>query len=434
LRSSGSFRADVAFMLTNRAGVLVLTIISSALSARALGPAGRGVLAVALSFALILAQVANLGLTSANPYFASREPAARAQIVTNTLWLVVAIGGVVVGLGVGAATLAPSLIRGVSTGELALALAVVPATLAMTSLQAVLLGEGRTFVLNAIELLSNFVYVVLLAVGLFALGFRVEGVLALTLGRSLFGTAWFLFVLARRHSSLPIAPDLQLARRVLLYGTRVYIANLLAFLVIRADLLLVNVYHGAKQAGLYSVTVAVADALYLLPTAFATNLFPRVARGGSAEQSASVFRKVALVFAPICLLAVVLAHPAIRAVYGARFGPAAILFYWLIPGTFCLGMLNVLAHHFAGRGFPLGAVLVWFAGLGVNLSMNLTLLPRHGTYIAALSSSVAYALLLGLHMWMFAGEIGSVRSLIPRFGDVVALARLVGLRGATSRP
>src|SRR2546421_338332 len=123
-------------MLANRAGVLILTIISSALSARALGPAGRGGLAVALSFALILAQVANLGLTSANPYFASREPAARAQIVTNTLWLVVAISSVVTGLGVGVAALAPSLIRGVSTGELALALAVVPATLAMTSLQA----------------------------------------------------------------------------------------------------------------------------------------------------------------------------------------------------------------------------------------------------------------------------------------------------------
>lgn len=420
-----SLRGDVGLMLANRLGVMFLTVVSSAVSARVLGPSGRGVLAVSLGFALILAQVGNAGLTSANPYFTAREPDAVRQIITNTLWLTALISLGVVAGGLAIALLVPALVRGVSALELALAMGVVPTTLGMTCLQGVLLGEGRTLAFNAIELASNVAYVVLLVVGLYVLRFGVVGVLVLTLGRSGLGTAWCLAVLNRRHRPLPLSPDLALIRRLLTYGARVYVANLLAFLVIRADLLLVNAYRGASQAGLYSVTVAIADALYIVPTAFAVNLFPRVARGGSSERSADVFRKVAILFAGLCLVSALLARPAIGLVYGSRFDGAATLFYWLVPGTYCLGMLNVLAQHFAGRGFPLPAVLVWFVGLGVNLAMNLILLPKHGAYIAALSSSVAYVLLLGLHIWMFAGEIGSVRPLVPHRADVTGLLRML---------
>jgi O-antigen/teichoic acid export membrane protein len=212
---------------------------------------------------------------------------------------------------------------------------------------------------------------------------------------------------------------------MLAFGARLYIANLMAFLVIRADLLLVNAYRGTIQAGLYSVTVAVADALYVIPTAFALNLFPRVARGGTTAQSAEVFRKVAILFGGLCLLAALLARPAITLVYGSHFEPAVALFYWLVPGTFCLGMLNVLAHHFAGRGFPIQAVLVWLATLAVNVSINVLLLS-HGTYVAALSSTVAYLMLLVLYVRMFASESGSLMTLVPRRADCADLMRVLG--------
>ena len=45
--------------------------------------------------------------------------------------------------------------------------------------------------------------------------------------------------------------------------------------------------------------------------------------------------------------------------------------YWLAPGVFSLGLVTVLSHHFAGRGFPLQALTVWFIGLAVNLAIIL---------------------------------------------------------------
>ncbi len=67
------------------------------------------------------------------------------------------------------------------------------------------------------------------------------------------------------------------------------------------------------------------------------------------------------------------------------------LYYWIVPGVFCLGMLTILSNHFAGRGFPIEAGLIWVAGLALNLAINVAFLTVFGTYIASLASSIAYS-------------------------------------------
>jgi O-antigen/teichoic acid export membrane protein len=62
-------------------------------------------------------------------------------------------------------------------------------------------------------------------------------------------------------------------------------------------------------------------------------------------------------------------------------------------------------------------------GLGVNLAINLLFLGSGGAYVASIASSVAYAILLILHMRMFAREIGGFAKLRPRVGETVAMAR-----------
>ena len=84
-------------------------------------------------------------------------------------------------------------------------------------------------------------------------------------------------------------------------------------------------------------------------------------------------------------------------------------------------MVSVLAYHFAGRGFPLEALLVWAPGLVLNFAVVLPLLAAHDSVnVAALSASLAYTLVLGLHMRMFAREAGSYRALMPRPRETLA--------------
>ena len=58
---------------------------------------------------------------------------------------------------------------------------------------------------------------------------------------------------------------------------------------------------------------------------------------------------------------------------------------------------------------------MWFAGLGVNLGINIAFLRRWRHRVASVASSAAYAVLLGLHVRMFARDLGGYRALRPDF-------------------
>lgn len=418
-----TLRRDVSLMLPTRVLLLLCAVATSAVISRALGPSGRGAVAVAFALSLILTQIGTLGVTSANPYFVAREPDTAARLVANSVLLALGVGAVLIAVGVGIRAVSPGSFDGVDAVNLLIALAAIPALLMAMFLQSILLGQGRTLAYNLVELaLAVLTLVVIVAVEALA-GLTPRSALALLAGGRVVAALAFL-VIARREGAR-LTPDLGLARRMVGYGFRVYAATLLGFLVIRIDLILVSAYRGAEQAGYYAVAVALADALYILPSVVATNVFAHVARGAADDVSARAFRAVALLFGGVIAVSVLLAGPVIEIVYGAAFGEAAGLYRGLAPGIFALGMLTILSQHFAARGFQLEAVLVWFVGLAVNLAINFAFLPGGSTLVASIASSVAYVILLVLHVRLFARTSGGYRQLRPDVGEALALARLV---------
>jgi O-antigen/teichoic acid export membrane protein len=161
------------------------------------------------------------------------------------------------------------------------------------------------------------------------------------------------------------------------------------------------------------------------------NLFPRVARGDPTKASAEVFRSVAVLYGLLCLATVPIAGPGIRMFFGDSFSGATSLYYWLLPGIYAYGMLTILSGHFAGRGFPRSAIVVWIAGMSLNVVLNVIFLPGRGAWVASLTSSISYCVLLGLHMWLFAREAGGFGSMRPRAREVVRFVRFAFTRGSS---
>jgi O-antigen/teichoic acid export membrane protein len=420
---SRRLRTDVALMLGAKGAAMVLNILATVIVARALGVGGRGAFAVAFSLTMLLVQFGTFGMVTANPYFVARDPEARARVVANTLWLAAVLGALGVAAGALIRVAIPSLTQGLSWAELLVAVAGVPAALAASFLQSVLLGEGRTIAMNGLEVALGLLSTAVMAAALLVLDWGVLGAIAVSTG-SYVASALAFGVAVVWGRSARWRPDVQLAREMVGYGFRIYVATLVGFLVIRIDLLLVNGFLGEHEAGLYSVVAALAQGMYVIPAVVGVNLFPRVARGGPDEMSAGVFRSFFLIYGALCLVTVPLAPVAIRVLFGAEFDDAVELYWWLVPGIFSLGMLTVLSHHFAGRGFPLEAMLVWFVGLGVNLALNLTLLDEHGTWIASMASSVAYTVLLVLHVRMFARDMGGYAALRPSARETARFLRV----------
>jgi O-antigen/teichoic acid export membrane protein len=407
---------DIGLMVLSKALGLVFSVGSTAVLARELGPTGRGAVAVAFGLTLILAQLGTFGIASANPYFVAQNGARLRDVVVNSLWIAITVGLVMMLCGAAVKLWLPSIIRGVDWQELLVALVAIPAVLVGQFLQSVLLGLGRALAYNMIDLAQALLTFATLCVVLILAHGGITAAMLVTTGAAIASAVAYAVQL--RHEFHNVwRPHLDLARAMMTYAFRIYVATLMSFLVIRLDILLVNHYRGTAQAGIYSVTAAIAAGMFVFPSAVGVNLFPRIAHGDGSELTARVFRISAGIYGLCCLVAIPLASPFIHLLYGARFAEAASLFYWLLPGIFSLGMLTVLANHFAGRGFPLAAMLVWFVGLGVNLAMNVVLLPSHGTYVASLASSVAYTVLLLLHVQMFAKENHGYKSLLPRAND-----------------
>jgi O-antigen/teichoic acid export membrane protein len=416
-------RSDVFLTYGSRVAALVLNFASSVIIARSLGAAGRGSVAVAFTLTLLLVQFGTLGLATANPYFAAQRRSAVGRIAGNSLWLAAGLGAPLILAGIGVKLVFPSLTGGLTWTQLAIALAGIPAVLCVLFLQSILLGVGRMVAFNVVDVSVGVASVVGLGIGLLVFNLGVSATLTILVGGQI-ASALTYFVLVCRGLPLTLRFSWPLAGEMLKYGFRVYVATTLAFLVIRSDILLVNAYIGRKEAGVYSVAAAFGEALYLLPSVIGLNLFARVARGGSDQMSAEIFRSVFVLYGIVCVLSVALAAPLVHVFFGPQYSGSIGLYYWLAPGIFSLGMLTILSNHFAGRGFPLQAMLVWFAGFGVNLAINLLFLQRYGTYIASLSSSIAYTILLALHVRLFAKDYGGYDILRPRLGELVRFVRV----------
>jgi O-antigen/teichoic acid export membrane protein len=417
-------REDVLLMAGAKVCMLAFGVITTVVVARRLGPEGRGSLAAIYALMTMLAQLGTLGVVSANPYFAGREPHLRARIAGNSLWLAGAIGPLMALVGVAVKVLAPGALGDVGWPELLIGMFAVPVLLCSLFLQSILLAEGRTVLYNGVEVGASLLTVVLVSTVLPLTGGGVLIALSLLVIPQVVALLVFMAA-ARSHGRLRRPLDRVLARRMIGYGVRAYVVTLLAYLLVRVDVLLVNAIQGAGAAGQYSIAVAVADALELVPVSICVNLFARMARGAADRRaSLDVFHLVAVGYLLVCLIAALLAGPAITLLFGEAYQPAISLFLWLLPGVYCFGLLNVIAYYFAARGMPRELILVWIPGLAVNLAIDLTLLAHHGTFVASLASSVAYALVLVLHLRMFARDLGGWAPLRPTVSGTASLVRV----------
>jgi O-antigen/teichoic acid export membrane protein len=425
------FRGRVALTLAGRGTTIALGLVSSVVTARWLGPEGRGVLATLGVVTGLALQFGNPGLHTGNVYFVAREPRRTAAVLGNTLVVSFAAGALAGALALIAAFLRPAWFPGIPLGLIALTAAALPFQFMILLYQNTLLGLGDVAAFNLLEVGNKAVTFAALATWLVVLGGGAPGAVALFAAMAaITGTASAL-ACARRAPFRP-SFDAGLFAEMIRYGGRVWLSCLLSFLVIRSDLLLVNYFRGTGEAGIYSIAVQIADTLLLLPVTIGMILLPRVAAeraGREDEVTARVLRHTALFLGALVVAAFVLVGPVVRLLYGPGFEAAIAATRCLLPGVLALGLNGVLMNHFGGRGMPAVTVIAPLAGLLLNVGLNLAVVPRFGIRGAAITSSAAYALMLAVSLGAILrrGQVGLRRSL------VVGADEVAGLFGAPNR-
>jgi O-antigen/teichoic acid export membrane protein len=200
------------------------------------------------------------------------------------------------------------------------------------------------------------------------------------------------------------------------YAAKFYISVIASVVIFRADLLIVNHYRGAKEAGVYAVASQVSLLLMMLPAVIASLLFPRVAsyQDLRGEFATRVTRHASLVMLMMCATAAVGAF-FLPLIYGKPFTDATIQLLILLPGVYLIGLESVLVQHFTGTGLPVTIPIFWLITLAINVGLNLTLVPVYGARGAAVTSTLSYALIFVLVTVYFCAKTGR------RLGEVFVL-------------
>lgn len=392
---SGFLRAVFETYAT-RVVILFLGLLSSIIIARILGPEGRGFYALAVAIGTIGVQFGNLGLHASNVYHVAIDRGLLVSLARQSMIISAILGGAISALVWGFFMLRPQLAP-LNEGLLLLSLAWVPFGLAYLLIQNLLLGIQEIRVYNRIDIM-----VTLLGVAALISAF----VLGITTVEAAFATGFLALVsgliVALRfiHSSMPKPLHKALpvfSKKRLGFGLKVYITDFAAFLVFRIDLFMVKYFLGAEQTGYYSISVAVADMIYLLPVVIGTILFPRLISIPTPKEqwrfTGMVTFTVAIVMVVIVVGATFIIKPCIHIFFGKAFAPSVPAFMWLLPGIYFISIQNVLVKYLAANGYPFVIVVIWIAALFLNIALNWYLIQPFGIIGASISSTISYSII-----------------------------------------
>jgi len=184
-------------------------------------------------------------------------------------------------------------------------------------------------------------------------------------------------------------------KRLLNFGLRSYGIDLLSTLGSQiGDVLIVGLL-APELMGLYTVAVSVSRMLSVLESSIATVLFPKAAARPVQEVVALTGRaaRVSLVITLLVGLAVMVIGPfLLQLLYGSKYMGAVPVFRILIIEVVLGGATAILAQAFMALGRPSIVTILQAVGLGMSVPLMLILIPKFGLVgvgLAVLGSTTA---------------------------------------------
>jgi O-antigen/teichoic acid export membrane protein len=388
------FIRDILITFSTHILAVALSLAVAIAIARLLGPEGKGAYSLIILVPTLLTLVGNLGIGIANTYFGGSRKYRWADLSSNSL-----ISAVGLGIVVAVAFLAyfyafrPSWLTDIESRSILMATLVVPFSLLIMYFSSILLGQYKIKEYNLVLLAQSGALLILVLLVLLALKGGVFGAIVAWAGATLVATI-FSILLVRRTTSVKWSFHPLVFKDSVKFGIKGYLGNAIQFLNYRLDMVLVAFFMNITFVGYYSISVALAEALWYLPGAVGTVIFARTPGMKAEDANRStprICRNTFFVTIMAALVLFALSRYIITLFFGSAFLPALKPLWILLPGIVALSIPKVLGNEIAGRGKPIVGTIVAGVSLAVNIPLNLLLIPRIGISGAALASTVSYS-------------------------------------------
>jgi O-antigen/teichoic acid export membrane protein len=372
--------AAVAQTLFANVFILGINFGTGVITARLLGPLGRGEQAAIILWPQALALTTTLGLPSALLYNLRRHPERASQLFSAALLMGTLMGVIATVAGV---LFIPRWLTQYSPEVVHFAqwaMFIAPLMLLSVIFNFVLQAREEFTIYNAVRYLNPLATLLVLIV------------LALIYDLTPFNAAlayllptvpiflWMLVRLWRLYR--PTWRGLGWAtKRLTSYGVRSYGVDLLGQLSTYLDRAFVVVLLTPASMGLYTVALSLAQMLNVFSNATVSVLFPK-ASGRSVEEAASLAGRAARGSVTMTALAAgglgILSPWALSMVYGREFLDAIHVFKLLLFVMVLRSVTYVLVQTFMAVGRPELVTVLQIAGLALSVPLLLVLVPRYG--------------------------------------------------------
>jgi len=399
---SSDFIAKLLGTYLTRIFLMGISLLTAVVMARILGPEGRGFYAIAATAGLLGVQFGTLGLHTSNAYFVASKPDLLPALTGNTLVVGFGLGGLIAAI-LGTILIASPRLLSIQGATLFLVLLSIPFGLTYALLQNLMLGAQDVRGYNVVEIANKTLPLVLIGVLVFARFVTVASLLSATVVVMAVSCVWIVRRLRKRFGT-----KAQVSSAVFLgsirYAIKAYLAGTFCFLVLRADLFMVQHMLGPVQAGYYSIASTMADYISVAATVIGTILFPKLSAMNDMERKLDLTRKAgmgtAIILFPLLAAAALLAKPAVRLLLGPAFLPAALPFVLLLPGMLFLGIHAVVVQLLNSIGYPKSIVVIWGSCCIINVALNVWAIPQYGIAGASVVSSFSYFSAFFLIVWV----------------------------------
>ncbi len=411
---------DASGTFATRLVTMTFGLGTGIITARALGPEGRGIFSLAALFPATVVTLSKLGQGVASVYFIRREREDPGRIASNDLALAVIVGTVLVCISALASpALLGSVLRGVPFWALAVMLPMIPVLLTESYLYGVLQATDRFRVYNT-RLLAEAV-LTLTGMALVLLWWKagLRGALGVVVAIRITMATWVV-VTIHRTSPLRWGFDTGLFRRMLRYGLKSHMQIVASHFHFKADIYLLAYFLDPARVAFYVIAARLAEHILYVPQSLGLALFPRLAGSGedrAHEMTAAACRQTVAVTGLLAVFVTFVGPALIVAWYGREFAPAARPLGYIAVGIVMMSLYVLLSRNFTSRDKQRINIIAAYLALGGNLALNCVLIPKYGIVGAAIATMVSYSVSALLLLGFFLHDSGL------RLRDVILVNR-----------
>ena len=382
----------------------IVSLGSLVLTARLLGPEGRGQLVAVTTWAQVFADFAFLSLGQVAIFESSKKrddgwyiEAYRTLTISG---ISLSISAICIGVALYFTT--NDIYGGVDTKILLLGIPLIPILVWKKYSVALLQATEKLRIFNKFQVLGSSLGIILVVFALLSFDYGVEAVLICNLIAQLFAAFGGLVFLHKKANGLKF-PKFSTFLYYFKNGLKIHANTVGMFFVTGADILMINSFRNSEETAFYQLGIKILSVFMLVPLAANMVVTGKISRFGPNaywSEHLRVIFQVMLCMLLIGLFAFQTAEYWIPFVAGSEFTETVSVFQCLLLALPGMTLSILMAPQWIGRGyFVQSSMLTLMVGF-VNLGVNWILIPRFGMFGAVVGTIITYTFSLFCHICM----------------------------------